>query len=154
MIQLFDKFSYVKKGYDPTQVDEYIEKMEEILKSYKQKDNAINNAIISAQVAADNIICEANVKANQMLSQTQEKLEQMQSILTQQKNIIDSFNNDYKALVRKYLSNIDENDMFKMYSKINSLEEKINSLKAKPISEDIPKVSNNSDESSSDTENG
>lgn len=151
---MLDKFSYVKKGYDPTQVDEYIEKMEEILKSYKQKDNAINNAIISAQVAADNIICKANVKANQMLSQTKEKLEQMQSILAQQKNIIDSFNNDYKALVRKYLSNIDKNDMFKMYSKINSLEEKINSLKTNSISEDIPKVSNNSDESDSDIENG
>lgn len=150
---MLDKFSYVKRGYDPTQVDAYIGKMEEILKSYKQKDNAINNAIVSAQVAADNIICKANVKANQMLSQTKEKLEQMQSILAQQKNIIDSFNNDYKALVRKYLSNIDENDVFKMYSKINSLEEKINLLKAKPISEDIPKVSNKSAESGSDTEN-
>lgn len=149
---MLDKFSYVKKGYDPTQVDEYIEKMEEILKSYKQKDNAINNAIISAQVAADNIIYKANVKANQMLSQTQEKLEQMQSILAQQKNIIDSFNNDYKALVRKYLSNIDENDVFKMYSKINSLEEKINSLKANSISEDI-KGSNKSAESSSNAKN-
>lgn len=138
---MLDKFSYVKKGYDPYEVDAYIEKMEEMLKSYKQKDNAINNAIVSAQIAADNIIREAQLKSSQMMGDTQSKLEQMKNLLAMQKGIVDSFNNDYNELVEKYLSNLDGNDMFKIYSKINSLEEKINSLKSFSSSSDTENIS-------------
>ena len=143
---MLDKFSYINKGYDPYEVYAYIEKIEEMLKSYKQKDSAINNAIVSAQIAADNIIREANIKASQMLSETELKLEQMKNMLAMQKSILDSFYNDYNELVHKYLSNLNENDMLKMYTKINSLEEKINSLKStqlKDNSENTSDVSRN-----------
>ena len=134
---MLDKFTYVKKGYDPYEVDEYVEKIEEMLKNYKQKDNAINNAIVSAQMAADNIINEANIKASKMLADTEIKIEQLKNILAMQKSIIDSFYSDYDALVRKYLSNLNGNDMLTMYAKINSIEERINSLKSSPITNQI-----------------
>ncbi len=151
---MLDKFTYVKKGYDPYEVDEYVEKIEEMLKTYKQKDNTINNAIVSAQMAADNIISEANVKATQMLSDTEAKIDQFKNILSMQKSIIDSFYTDYNALVKKYLSNLDGNDMITMYAKINSIEERINSLRSSDKSsdnstqtDDETQVSKNDDES-------
>lgn len=156
---MLDKFTYVKKGYDPYEVDEYVEKLEEMLKTYKQKDNTINNAIVSAQMAADNIINEANVKAAQMLSDTEIKIEQLKNILAMQKSIIDTFYTDYNALVNKYLSNLDGNDMITMYAKINSIEERINSLRSDRPSDtssassnqtndktQVPKNDNESDE--------
>ena len=125
-----DRFSYIKKGYSPEEVDSYIEQLEEIIRAYKHKEKAINNAIVSAQVAADNIIAEAEKKASKILDEAETKLNQMRSLLAIQKNVIDSFYNDYTQLVKKYLFNINEDDMFKIYTRINSLEEKINSVKS------------------------
>ena len=126
---MINDFPIVKKGYDPYTVETYLTNLQETLKNYQQKDNVINNAIVSAQVAADNIIHEANVKSAKMLADTEAKLEQMQNLLSTQANIIKTFENDYKELVKKYLSNFDANDVLKISSKINNIGEKINSLK-------------------------
>lgn len=126
---MINDFPIVKKGYDPYTVETYLTNLQETLKNYQQKDNVINNAIVSAQIAADNIIHEANVKSAKMLADTEAKLEQMQNLLASQENIIKNFENDYNKLVKKYLSNFDTNDVLKISSKINDIGEKINSLK-------------------------
>jgi len=61
-----ESFSIVKRGYDPHEVDSYIERLEQIIKSYKDKDNSINNAIVSAQVAADNILKNAHLEITEI----------------------------------------------------------------------------------------
>lgn len=126
---MINDFPIVKKGYDPYTVETYLTNLQETLKNYQQKDNVINNAIVSAQIAADNIIHEANVKSAKMLADTEAKLEQMQNLLSAQANIIKNFENDYNELVKKYLTNFDGNDVLKIFSKINNIGEKINSLK-------------------------
>lgn len=142
---MINDFPIVKKGYDPYTVETYLTNLQETLKNYQQKDNVINNAIVSAQVAADNIIHEANVKSAKMLADTEAKLEQMQNLLSTQANIIKTFENDYKELVKKYLSNFDANDVLKISSKINNIGEKINSLKfsSSPDSTDDTTTPNN-----------
>ena len=59
-----EQFTYVKRGYDPEEVEKYITTLEQVIKSYKDKDNAIKNAIISAQVAADNVVKNARLQAD------------------------------------------------------------------------------------------
>ena len=124
-----DRFSYIKKGYAPEEVDAYVSQLEEIIKSYRQKEKAINNAIISAQTSADNIIIDAEDRASKILSEAEKKLDQIRDLLALQKNIINSFYNDYMQLVKKYLLDFNKNDISKIFNKIDSIEEKINAVK-------------------------
>ena len=51
-----EKFTIVKRGYDTSEVEQYITQLETVIRGYKEKDNAINSALISAQIAANNIL--------------------------------------------------------------------------------------------------
>lgn len=124
-----DKFTIARKGYEQSEVDAYIKVLEEMLRSYQEKDTAIKNAIINAQVAADGIITDAEVKAREILREANAKLSQMQNLLSMQKGIVDNFRLDYEELLNKYLKGIKEEDFFKLYSKINALENRVNSLR-------------------------
>ncbi len=126
---MFNDFPIVKKGYDPHTVEAHISLLQKKIESYQQKDNVINNAIVSAQIAADNIIHEAHIKSEKILADTESKLKQMKNLLANQENIIKNFENDYNELVKKYLPNFDGNDVLKIFSKINNIGEKISSLK-------------------------
>jgi len=75
-----DFFSIVKRGYNPQEVDEYIVNLEQIIKSYKDKENAISNALISAQVAADSLLRNSQP----------EEAEYRTKLLSQLHNIYDS----------------------------------------------------------------
>lgn len=60
-------FTVVKKGYDINEVDEYIDELENIVKEYQEKDNAIKNALINAEMSVDNLLKNAKVNAAQIL---------------------------------------------------------------------------------------
>ena len=62
-------FQIVRKGYNPDEVDAYIEDLENQLNEYKEKSSTINKAIINAQIAADNIIKAAHAETEKILSQ-------------------------------------------------------------------------------------
>lgn len=143
---MLNNFPIVKKGYDPQAVDALISSLQKKIENYQQKDNVINNAIVSAQIAADNIIHEANAKSVKILENAESKLEQMKNLLANQENIIKNFENDYNELVKKYLPNFDGNDVLKIFSKINNIGEKINSLK-------FPNSFNDDEDDTSETNN-
>ena len=123
-------FTLVKKGYDPSEVDEYINKLEATIKEYKEKDNAIKDAFINAQIAADNLIKEAQIKSQDMIHDASLKLNDMRNLLAMQTKITKEFEQDYKALVNKYIKEFNSEDTFKIYSQINDLENKIVSLQS------------------------
>lgn len=143
---MFNDFPIVKKGYDPHAVEAHISLLQKKIESYQQKDNVINNAIVSAQIAADNIIHEAHIKSEKILADTESKLKQMKNLLANQENIIKNFENDYNELVKKYLPNFDGNDVLKIFSKINNIGEKISSLK-------FPDSLNDDEDDTSETNN-
>ena len=83
-----EKFTLVRKGYDPAAVDEYVkrtdehieklqdiardyktefEEMEESVNAYKEKETAINNAFVNAQISADNILADAKSAAEDII---------------------------------------------------------------------------------------
>lgn len=121
-------FTLVKKGYDPIEVDEYINKLEATIREYKEKDNAIRDAFVNAQIAADNLVKEAEIKSQDMLHDASLKLNDMRNLLETQTKITKEFEDDYKALVNKYIKEFNSQDAFKIYSQINDLENKIVSL--------------------------
>lgn len=114
-------FTIVKKGYDQDEVNEHISKLEEIIKSYKDKDVAIKNAIVSAQVAADNIIKNAELQSTSYKLKAIEDLSDIQNRISMQKEKLVNFKNDYDTMVKKYISTIDNNDVEAINRKIDSI---------------------------------
>ncbi len=140
------EFTVVKKGYDPNEVDEYINKLEEVIKSYKEKDVSIKNAIISAQVAADNIVKNAELEANEIVrtaeNEADERRTETVSVLTvlsedikRQKGMIKDFQEDYNGLMKKYFTDFNNREFLSLFEKINGLEESLLALNKKTSSE-------------------
>ena len=115
-------FSIVKRGYNPQEVDEYIATLEQVIKSYKEKDNSIKNAIVSAQLAADNIIKNAHFEVADRKSRTNALMKQIYDSVESQRARVRRFQDDYTALVRKYLNEFNEADAADIYGKIDALE--------------------------------
>ena len=124
-----DKFGYAKQGYNPTEVDSYIDSLETVIKSYKEKDSAIKNAIISAQIAAENIIKNAELEAQELKSKTLLELKTVSDSISKQREHIKNFQNEYNLMLGKYLKNFDEDDLIKVYSSVNEMENYLFSLK-------------------------
>lgn len=121
-------FDIVKKGYNPQQVDEYVRELEEVIKSYKEKDIAIKNALVNAQIAADNIVKNAEIEADTYRVKAYEKLAHIKNSVNQQKNYVDNFKNDYNRLVSKYLKDFNDFDVVSIENKIDELHDFINDV--------------------------
>ncbi|MCL2224726.1 MAG: DivIVA domain-containing protein [Defluviitaleaceae bacterium] len=124
-----EQFTYVKRGYDPEEVDRYIATMEQVIKSYKEKDNAIKNAIISAQVAADNMIKNAKAQADEYKVQICKELEKVSTEVDRQRMQIKAFQDVYAGLVRKYLTAIDEQEISDLYARLDDVDKLVDRLK-------------------------
>lgn len=131
-----DKFNYVKRGYDPSEVDSYISSLENVLKSYKDKDSAIKNALINAQIAADNIVKNAEIEVENSKRKALAQLDNILNSVEKQKNLLDNLKSDYHKVAAAYLKEIDERDFNPIYTQISELGEFLSSLKNTPKDED------------------
>lgn len=124
-----DKFNYVKRGYDPSEVDSYVNSLENVLKSYKEKDSAIKNALINAQIAADNIVKNAEIEVENSKRKAVSQLEIIYHSIAKQKSLLDNLKSDYHKLASAYIKEVDEHDFQPVYTQIAELETFLNSLK-------------------------
>ena len=118
------KFTEVKRGYAPDEVDDYIRTLDGIIKSYKEKDNAIKNAIISAQVAADNMIKNARLQADEYKTELVLELKNVRVAVERERAKVREFQEVYSNMIRKYLIRIEDNDI----SEINNCLDDIDGL--------------------------
>lgn len=125
-----ESFSIVKRGYNPQEVDEYIETLEQVIKSYKDKDNAIKNAIISAQVAADNILKNTHLEVAEYKSRTLACLRNVYDSIEDQRSRMQAFQDDYNDMLRKYLHSFEDSDAARIYEQIDELEKYLGELNA------------------------
>lgn len=117
-----NRFEVVKRGYDIDEVDEYIEKLESVVKSYKDKDSAIKNAILSAQVAADSIIRNAKNRSFEMKETAVKKVDDIVASIAVQKKMLKEFQEEYNRQISKYLHEVSEKDIAAITKKIEALE--------------------------------
>ena len=117
-----DRFNMVKKGYDPEAVDRYIATLEAQIETYREKDKAINNAIISAQQAADNIILNARNQSRVIRENTVKQMGDISLSVNAQRQMLSEFEREYIAVVSKYLRPTDNEDFVAIGSKIDALE--------------------------------
>ena len=123
-----ERFTVVKRGYDMSEVDEYIAQLETTIRNYKEKDNAINNALISAQITASNILKEANDNAGVMKAGAIARLDSIIASISVQKQMVKEFQDDYNKLLQKYMREVNETDIRSLYTKVEDLEDYINKL--------------------------
>jgi DivIVA domain-containing protein len=123
-----ETFSLVKRGYNTEEVDAYISTLEQVIKSYKDKDNAIKNAIISAQVAADNILANARAQADEYKSKIRRQLQTVKDSIEVQRKRAQAFQDVYSNMLRKYLTEIEVKDTQDLHAKLNELEQIIDQL--------------------------
>lgn len=123
-----EQFTYVRRGYDPQEVDNYVATLESVIKSYKEKDNAIKNAIISAQVAADNMIKNAKLQADEYKAQIVRELEKVREEVANERANMMEFQNLYGNLIRKYLLKLDESEISEMHTRLNEIDRLIDHL--------------------------
>ncbi|MCL2574553.1 MAG: DivIVA domain-containing protein [Defluviitaleaceae bacterium] len=117
------RFNHVRKGgYDPTEVEAYINHLEAQLKTYREKDATINQAIVSAQAAADNIIQNAKNQGRSIRENVAKQLEDVSMSITTQKLLLSNFVKDYTAIMEKYLRVIDDDDFKGISEKVESME--------------------------------
>ncbi|MCL1878623.1 MAG: DivIVA domain-containing protein [Defluviitaleaceae bacterium] len=128
-----EQFTYVKRGYDPEEVDRYIATLEQVIKSYKEKDNAIKNAIISAQIAADNMVKNARAQADEYKGQISAELDKLSAEVGHQRMKIKAFQDVYSGMVRKYLTDLNDNDMGELHNKLDDVDRFISRLKEMDI---------------------
>ncbi|MCL2015877.1 MAG: DivIVA domain-containing protein [Defluviitaleaceae bacterium] len=117
-----ESFSIVKRGYNPQEVDEYIETLENVIKSYKDKDNAIKNAIISAQVAADNILKNTHAEISDYKANTLFYLKNIYDSIDVQRGRLQEFKNEYNEMLNKYLRAFETGDLDDVSRHIDELE--------------------------------
>ena len=123
-----ERYPLVKRGYDPAAVDSDIETLENVIKSYKEKDNAIKNAIISAQIAADNMIKNAKMQADEYKEQIVGELENVRREVARERSKVQEFQDSYTELVQKYLTKINEGEVSGIHLRLNEIDTLIDNL--------------------------
>ena len=116
------RFNIVKKGYNPVEVDQYIASLEAQLKSYRDKDATINQAIISAQAAADNIVLNAKNQGRTIRQDIAKQLEDVSLSVSTTRLLLFDFVKEYNAVLSKYLRVIDNEDFKGISEKVDSME--------------------------------
>lgn len=159
-LNMATNFTYVKKGYNPIEVDNYIETLENVIKSYKEKDASIKNAIINAQIAADNIVGEAQKSADDLSLQAMNKVEAIRSSIEKQRSLVKAFQDEYNTVVQKYVHDFNAKDIIPVYGSINELEDYLASLTIargkleKSLEENKPRAYNITDPSDHSSKSG
>ena len=123
-----ENFTLVKRGYNPQEVDEYIETLNQVIKSYKSKDNAIKNAIISAQVAADNILKNTHIEVAEYKAETLAQLRNVHDSVGIQREMLRSFQEQYNEMLHKYLHKFEDGDTNSIHEHLNELEKYLQEL--------------------------
>ena len=123
-----EQFTFVKRGYDPEEVDKYITTLEQVIKSYKDKDNAIKNSIISAQRTAEDVIKNAHAEAESYKTQMGEQLVGMRGTLDRQRSSLQNFEKVKNNAIRKCIQELELFDMNEMFTRIDEMDAAIAAL--------------------------
>lgn len=117
-----NNFTVVKKGYDPTEVESYITRLEEELTQFRSTQAAIANALIHSENAAQKIINEAQLQSDKLRKESEESLLELQKKIKHMRMKLDSFQSNYNQLIHKYIvsvNNEDFNDLFEALDNIS-----------------------------------
>lgn len=114
-------FPIVRKGYDQHQVTRYIEELENSLSYYKERETAINKAVINAEVTAENIIEEANKKARDMELKARHQLTEVKEKTLEVKEKLEIFQKKYNILIQDYLVTLRSDELVDLFNQLDDI---------------------------------
>ena len=104
------QFSIVRKGYQPSEVDQAIEALEQKvaqqekeLVDYRAREAELDKIEVQANLKAEAIIASANAMADQRLQQALQELEGIRKDALGLRELIETFQNEYNHLLRQYM---------------------------------------------------
>ena len=122
-------FTYVKKGYDPGEVEQYIRSLEGEVKNYKDKEAAITQSIVHAQMAANDIVKNAKNQGRLVKENILNQLGDLNVCIANQRQMLLDFVKDYNNMVHRYLRLVDDADFVALGAKIDLIEKYFQSFK-------------------------
>jgi DivIVA domain-containing protein len=114
-------FNMVKKGYDPKEVQEYIQLLEKELATYKDKEEFISRALVEAQVSATNVVEQAKSQAVQIEEDAKYKLTHIKEKIEESKEKIYQFEEEYASFTKRFESSFNENELNKLLTSLDSI---------------------------------
>ena len=121
-------FTIVRRGFDTTEVDSYIagleneiEKRNRTIARYREQEDAINRAVIEAQITADSIIKKANEDASRIHSEATCELGAVRAEALKLRANLVEFQESYNRLLRRYLYTGHCEDMNQIYDRLESV---------------------------------
>lgn len=114
-------FNTVKKGYDPKEVQEYIQLLEKELATYKDKEEFISRALVEAQVSAKNVVEQAKDQAVQIEEDAKHKLEHIKEKIEKSKEKIYQFEEEYANFTKRFEASFNENELNKLLTSLDSI---------------------------------
>ena len=122
-------FNTTRNGYNQEEVDNYIRNLEKNINEYRDKDAAIANALVNAQIAADNIIKNADLAAKSIKQEAVDQLDRIADSLENQRRLIADFKKDYDELVEKYLYKAKQSDFDEVLNRVEELDAYLHKLR-------------------------
>lgn len=135
-------FNTVRRGYDPAEVDSYVQELEAQMQSknkqieeYRQKEAAINQSVVEAKLLANKIIDEANADAQKI---HQEAVDSMTDIKKQTQAMHEKlklFQKEYNHILQQYLVSIRCTDLVHIFNDLDHFMDKlqINKPEEEPV---------------------
>ena len=121
-------FTIVRKGFDTTEVDTYIvdlenelQKKDQLIEEYHNRENAINKAVIEAQLTADSIIAKAREDAAHLRSDVVAEMDSLRSEALKLRSNLVEFQESYNRLLRRYLYNSHCEDMNQIFDRLEQV---------------------------------
>lgn len=139
-------FSISKKGYLPSEVDRYIERLELELHDYKSKESAISKSIIHSEMASQQIINDAHKEAEIIRENAEEQLRQLQKKIKHMRMKLDTFQSSYNQLMHKYIITMNSNDFNDLYQSLDNINDTL-TLKPKHKADKASEMTKEMDQS-------
>lgn len=104
------RFSVVRKGYSPAEVDQAMEDLQKqleerttALETYRRREQEITEQEEAARQRADRILAQADQAAEKKMQEMLVKLQEVRAEALELRDVIEGFQREYNELLRQFL---------------------------------------------------
>ena len=125
-------FTFCRRGYDPAEVDPYIQELQAVinnqaakLSAFQEKEAAINRSVIDAQLLAEDIHSKALTEATELRQKTLDELGDIKNQVLALHQKLLAFQSEYTRILQQYLVSLRCEEMTSLFKDIDSFMKKL-----------------------------
>lgn len=116
-----EKFTIVKRGYDPQQVDQHLTLLNQELKKHRENAEAVTTAMVHAEMTARKIVEEAQEKAEATEQEAHQHLLALERKVKHIRMKLDAFQSQYNQLIHRYVISMNNEDFSNLYASLDKI---------------------------------